>query len=93
MEEVETPPIVERDDGSWLVEGLISIAEFQEAFGINRMLESDHYNTLGGFVMFRLGKIPRAGESFVWGDYRFEVADMDGRRVDKVLLEKVAKEA
>ena len=86
-DEVETPPIVQREDGSWLVEGLINITDFREAFAIEMMPGGERYHTLGGFVMFMLGKIPAAGESFIWNRFRFEVADMDGRRVDKVLLQ------
>jgi putative hemolysin len=47
--------------------------------------ERGHYQTLGGFVMAEMGRIPRAGEHFDWGGFRFEVMDMDGHRVDKVL--------
>ena len=50
--------------------------------------EQGTYQTVAGFVMTRLGRVPRAGEHFTWGDLRFEVVDMDGRRVDKVLVER-----
>jgi putative hemolysin len=85
--EIAEPPIVQRADGSWLVDGLINIDEFQEAFDIGALPGEGRYHTLGGFVVYMLGRLPVAGDLFGWGGYRFEVADMDGKRVDKVLLD------
>ena len=51
--------------------------------------EEGAYQTLAGFVMTRLSRVPHAGDRFTWGDFRFEVVDMDGRRVDKVLVARV----
>jgi putative hemolysin len=51
--------------------------------------ESGTYHTLGGFVMARLGRIPRTADAFEWGGMRFEVIDMDGRRIDKVLVNRL----
>jgi putative hemolysin len=68
------------------VEGLISIDELKEAFDIGSMPGEGRYHTLGGFVVFMLGRVPVAGDFFGWGGFRFEVADMDGKRVDKVIL-------
>ena len=52
--------------------------------------EAGAYHTLGGFVMARLGRIPRTADTFEWGGMRFEVVDMDGRRIDKVLINRLA---
>jgi len=82
------PPAVQREDGSWLVEGSLGIVEFKRrfSFGVLPGEDDDRYQSLGGFVVDRLGHIPNAGESFHWGGWRFEVVDMDRHRVDKVLL-------
>lgn len=83
------PPIVQRDDGSYLVDGRMPIDEFQSAFEIHAMPEEGRYQTLGGFVIFMLGSLPAPGHHFDYGGFRIEVVDMDGRRVDKVLLERL----
>lgn len=87
LEEIVEPPVVRREDGSWLVDGLMSIDDFKEAFAIRKMPGEGKYQTLGGFIVFVLGSIPATGSHFTWGGFRFEVADMDRYRVDKVLLE------
>ncbi|MDD4599949.1 hypothetical protein SDC9_13809 [bioreactor metagenome] len=91
-DEEEEPQIIERQDGSWLVDGLITIEEFKEVFDIDDLPEEerDHFNTLGGFVVSYLGHIPSASENFVWDDLKFEVVDMDRVRVDKVLITRVS---
>jgi putative hemolysin len=77
-----------REDGTWLLDGMLSTEDFRELFTIEELPgESENvYETLGGFVMAHLGRIPNVGDAFDWNDLRFEVVDMDGRRVDKVLL-------
>lgn len=88
MDEIYQPPIVQREDGTWLVDGLISVEDFKRAFDIRSLPGEGTYQTLGGFVVFTIGSLPIPGSYFVYGGYRFEVADMDGRRVDKVILKK-----
>ena len=80
--------IVEREDGSWLLDGMVPLDEFIEMFQIKTPLDRRECNcqTLGGFVMMVLGRIPSAGDCFEWDKLRFEVVDMDGLRVDKVLV-------
>jgi putative hemolysin len=81
--------IVRRDDGSWLVDGGVSVERFKEALDVDEPLPEEHtgsYNTLGGFAMLELGRVPKAADRFEWGDYRFEVIDMDRNRVDKLLV-------
>jgi putative hemolysin len=83
--------IVSRDDGSWLVDGLLAADELKEQLGIRglpREEEAD-YQTVGGMVMDALGRVPEEGDRFEWEGYSFEVVDMDGRRVDKVLVAPV----
>lgn len=92
LDEVAEPPIVQREDGSWLVDGLMTIDDFKEAFAFRTMPGEGKYQTLGGFIVFMLGSIPRTGNHFGWGGFHFEVADMDRYRVDKVLLEAMPAE-
>jgi putative hemolysin len=87
MDELDQPPIVQRADGTWLVDGLISIDDFKRAFEIRSLPGEGMYQTLAGFVVFMLGSLPAPGNHFGYGGIRFEVADMDGRRVDKVIIE------
>ncbi len=80
---------VRREDGSWLLDGMLDIEEFKELFDFDELPEEEraNYQTLGGFVVSYLGFIPRVGEVFTWGGCRFEVMDMDRTRVDKVLVQ------
>lgn len=76
----------QRQDGSWLLDGMMEIDNFKEIFNVNNLPDEDEYETLGGFMMLQLGKVPQAADRFVWNDLSFEVIDMDGKRVDKVLV-------
>lgn len=82
------PQVVKRDDGSWLVDGMLSTDEFKELFQVKRLPgeETGYYQTIGGFVMMHLGRIPSTGDRFVWDDLRFEVVDMDENRIDKMII-------
>jgi putative hemolysin len=82
----EEPRAVRRDDGSWLIDGLLPIDELKKTLGVTHLPDEGEYQTLAGFVISRLGRIPAAGDSFDWDSLRFEVVDMDGNRVDKVLV-------
>jgi putative hemolysin len=79
---------VQRADGTWLVDGSAPMEEVAARFGIEALPEDERgaYHTMGGFVMARLGRVPKASDRFDWGGLRFEVVDMDGRRIDKVLV-------
>ncbi|MBX7244092.1 MAG: hemolysin family protein [Candidatus Sumerlaeaceae bacterium] len=85
--------IVERADGSWLIGGKTLLDDFQAAVGIEVMTAEDHgdYRTVAGFVMMQLGRLPKAGDFFEWRHWRVEVMDMDGNRVDKVLVARLPK--
>jgi putative hemolysin len=82
------PQVMRRADGSWLVDGLTAIEDFEDALDIDALPEDAgrRYQTVGGLVMSEVGGVPSTGQSFVWRGLRFEVVDMDGRRVDKVLV-------
>ena len=82
---------VRRADGSWLLDGGLLIDEVNDMIGPKPIPEEDGaYQTLGGFLMARLGRIPSPGETLAWSGWSFEVVDMDGNRVDKVLVEAKA---
>ena len=87
VSEIAAPPVVRREDGSWLVDGQLDVEEVRELLNVAQLPDEDDFHTLGGFVMTRLNRLPRVGDTFAWGDYRFEVVDMDGNRVDKVLIQ------
>ena len=80
--------VVLRDDGSMLLEGHLSVADFRDVLKLKELPddERDAYQTLAGFVLTRLERLPVEGDKFEWESYTFEVMDMDGRRVDKVLV-------
>lgn len=83
--------ITQRDDGSWLVDGLLPIDEFKETFDVDELPDEDrdHFQTLGGFIISFLGYIPTTSEKFDWNGFRFEIVDMDRVRVDKILITKI----
>jgi putative hemolysin len=76
----------QREDGSWLFDGLIVIDQLKDILDLSEMPNEDVYETLSGFVMSQLGQIPQTGAKFEYEGYEFEVVDMDGRRVDRVLV-------
>jgi putative hemolysin len=84
----EEQQAIQREDGSWLLDGMFPVEEFLELFNIEEGLaeQRGNYHTLGGFVLMNLGRIPVAADYFEWNGLRFEVMDMDGNRVDKVLV-------
>jgi putative hemolysin len=87
-DEEQEQEAIRREDGSWLMDGRIAIDEFKELLNIEELPgeERDNYQTLGGFVITQLGHIPKSSDHFVWDGFRLEVMDMDGNRVDKVLV-------
>ena len=88
------PQAFQRDDGSWLMDGLMPVDEFKDLLDLDDLPDEDRvgYQTLGGFVMNQLGEVPTTGQMFTWGLYKFEVMDMDGRRVDKILISLLPEE-
>ncbi len=90
-EELADPEAVKREDGSWLLGGMLSVDKFKEIFHITKLPGEDNYHTLAGFVLAQMGRIPSAGNHFEWSGLRFEVVDMDKNRIDKILVYKIAK--
>jgi putative hemolysin len=86
---------VQREDGSWLLDGLIPIVEFKDRLGIKAVPEEEkgRYHTLSGMVMWLLGRLPRTGDIATWENWRFEVIDLDGKRIDKVLATQLPEPA
>lgn len=82
------PEAVQRDDGSWLIDGMLPLDEFKRIFNLEKWQgeESGHYFTMGGLLVVHMGKAPKAGDKFEWNNFMFEVVDMDGRRVDKMIV-------
>ena len=87
------PQATQRQDGSWLLDGMLPVDDFKEIFNLRELPEESDYETLGGFVMFSLGRIPQSADRFEWNGMQFEVMDMDARRVDKVLVTTLSKPA
>jgi putative hemolysin len=85
----EPPEAVARDDESWLVDGRMPIDDVERLLERGSMRSGDDYSTLAGFVLAQLGHLPKTGESFRWRGMRFEVVDMDGRRIDKLLIQRL----
>ncbi len=94
-DEVTSQEEVQRADGSWLMDGMYSIDQFKDKFDLAELPDEaeGYYQTLGGFMMRMLEKVPTPGDSFQFGGLQLEVMDMDGRRVDKVLVSKIESES
>jgi putative hemolysin len=86
---------VMREDGSWLLDGMIPIPELKDTLGLRAVPEEEKgsYHTLSGLVMWLLGRLPQTGDIATWENWRLEVVDLDGKRIDKVLATPVAGEA
>jgi putative hemolysin len=85
-----------REDGTWLIDATLPIAEFKSTLGMTAELPNEaeaEYRTAGGFVITQFGRIPAVGDHFEWGGWRFEVAEMDKRRVDKVVVASLSPQA
>ena len=91
--EIEEPQATQRQDGSWLLDGMLEVDEFKEIFDLPVLPHEDEYETLSGFVMVSLGRVPQPTDRFEWHGLNFEVMDMDGRRVDKVLVTTLPQRA
>ncbi len=81
----EEPEAVRREDGAWVIDGRMAIDEVERTLQLEDMDEQGDFTTLAGFMLAHLGHLPEAGEAFVWHGWRFEVADMDGRRIGSVI--------
>jgi putative hemolysin len=83
---------VQRHDGSWLLDGLIPVPELKDRLELKDLPEEDRgrYNTLAGMIMLLLGRVPGTADRVEWEGWRFEVVDMDGKRIDKVLVARTS---
>ena len=90
---VEDAWAIQRADGSWLLDGLIPVPELKDRLGLRLVPEEEkgRYNALSGMLMLLLGRVPQTTDHAEWEGWRFEVVDMDGKRVDKVLASRLAK--
>lgn len=90
-DETYEPEIVTREDGSFLIDGGLDIEDMKDMLGVDQLEDQERvdYQTVAGFLLSRFGFIPKAGDTIEMGDYRFEVVDMDGRRIDKVLVDRL----
>lgn len=93
-EDMDEPMVVEREDGSWLLDGGLSTDQLKDLLDKEQLQDEEigDYHTLGGFMMHVLGRIPKSSDHFEWSGFRFEVMDMDGMRVDKVLVNSLPSE-
>jgi len=88
-EQRDDPKAMLRQDGTWLIDAMLDIDETKSSLGIEDDLpgeDENRFSTLGGFILHRLGHIPRTGEKFLWDGFEFEIIDMDRQRIDKVLV-------
>jgi putative hemolysin len=89
------PMVVQREDGSWLVDGGVGTQDLKELLGLNLLPheEDQDYRTAAGLMMAHFGRIPRVGESFSDGGFRYEVVDLDGARIDKIMVSRTVPPA
>ena len=86
--------VVRREDGTWLIDGMVGLDELKQVLGLLRLTgEVADFHTLGGYLMARLNRVPMVADRVTTDGYQFEVVDMDGRRVDRVLISPVAAKA
>ncbi|WFU09773.1 hemolysin family protein [Rhizobium sp. CB3090] len=88
--ENEGPDVVERADGSLLIEGMMPAYDAFQRLGLREPSEDGNFHTLAGFALFQLGHIPEVGESFTFDGWHFEIVDLDGMRIDKILARREA---
>jgi putative hemolysin len=90
--ELETAAMVKRTDGSWLVDGSFGIDEFEDRLGLSGLRGSRTFDTVAGYALFRLGRLPVVGDTFSDRTGHYEIVDMDGRRIDKLAYRPRAEE-
>jgi CBS domain containing-hemolysin-like protein len=88
--EGEEEDVVEREDGSLLIDGMMSAQDAFDRLGMRVRTGDDGFHTIAGFALARLGELPDVGEHFDYEGWRFEIVDMDGRRIDKLLASRAA---
>jgi CBS domain containing-hemolysin-like protein len=88
----EEPQIVRRDENSWLMDGLTPLTDVMNALDLDKLPNPANYETLTGFIMHMLRKIPKKADFVVFSDYKFEVVDMDGHKINQLLVTRVKSE-
>ena len=84
------PRIVKREDGTWLIDGMVGLDELKQVLGVTQLPGEDpDFHSVGGYLMARLNRVPMVADRVTAGDWRFEIVEMDGRRVDRVLVAPV----
>ncbi len=91
MPDWDDDTIVRRDENSWLIDGNAAIQDVQRVLDIDDLLHEDEYETLAGFLMVMLRRVPRRTDSVTWGGYKFEVMDVDSYRIDQVLVTRLGE--
>jgi putative hemolysin len=87
------PRVVRREDGTFLIDGMVGLDELKQVLGVSSLPgEGADFHTLGGYLMARLNRVPMVADRVTAGDYRFEIVEMDGRRVDRVLIVPVKEQ-
>jgi CBS domain containing-hemolysin-like protein len=89
--ETEEPDVIEREDGSLLIDGMMPAHDAFERLKLHDRPQDGGYHTIAGFALHILGHLPDVGETFEFGEWRFEIIDMDGRRIDKILAKRIAE--
>jgi magnesium and cobalt exporter, CNNM family len=87
----DDPDVTWRQDGSWLIDGRLRLTDLERTIEA-RGLSDPEYSTVAGLVLHQMGRLPQIGESMTFGGYRFEVVDMDGRRIDKLIVTRLPAE-
>jgi putative hemolysin len=89
--DMDEPEVIQRTDDSWLIDGKLAFFEFLHEFEIDNDDFTDaQFHTVGGFIIHQLQEIPKTGTLLEWNNYRFEIVDMDGNRIDKILVTKLS---
>jgi CBS domain containing-hemolysin-like protein len=88
----EEAQILEREDGSWLVDGSTPIDDLEHVLGVDSLPEDSTYETVAGFMMYMLRKIPKRTDRVYYGDFRFEVIDVDNNKIDQIIVTPIKKE-
>jgi putative hemolysin len=91
-EDLQEPDAVRREDGSWLLAGTMPVEEVERLLGRKGMASNEDFHTLAGFILWQLGRMPAIGETMEWEGLRFEIIDLDGRRIDRVLVSEVRRQ-
>ena len=84
--------IVRRDQDSWLIDGTTPVGDVLHALALDALPHENEYETLAGFLMVMLRRVPRRTDSVLWGGYKFEVVDMDSYRIDQVMVTRLGED-